>query len=100
MRRSRIATPSYRTFPLVPSYHQYRPETIRAAFEEEGIEAWYRRPPEAFTKGHACAKCGNTAFRREQDILDVWFDSGVSWYAVAERQGMGVPVDLYAALPS
>ena len=32
----------------------------------------------------ACTHCGNTTFRRETDILDVWFDSGVSWFAVAE----------------
>ncbi len=70
-------------------------EQVAQAFEEEGIEAWYRRPPGTFTKGHACAKCGATGFRREQDILDVWWDSGVSWLAVAEREGMGVPVDLY-----
>ena len=53
------------------------------------------RPPKRFTEGHACAKCGKTDFRREQDILDVWWDSGVSWAAVAEKRGMGLPVDLY-----
>ncbi|MFO0582348.1 MAG: isoleucine--tRNA ligase [Anaeromyxobacter sp.] len=70
-------------------------ERVAAAFEEEGIEAWYRRAPADFTKGEKCPKCGKDAFRREQDILDVWWDSGVSWFAVAEREGMGVPVDLY-----
>jgi isoleucyl-tRNA synthetase len=69
-------------------------ENVARAFEEEGIEAWYRRPPAAFTEGAKCA-CGNGAFRREQDILDVWWDSGVSWAAVAEKEGLGVPVDLY-----
>jgi isoleucyl-tRNA synthetase len=70
-------------------------EKVAKAFEEEGIEAWYRRPTSGFTEGHTCAKCGKAAFRREQDILDVWWDSGVSWAAVAEAQGMGVPVDMY-----
>ncbi len=69
-------------------------DNVARAFEEEGIEAWYRRAPEAFTEGAAC-KCGKSAFRREQDILDVWWDSGVSWAAVAEKEGLGVPVDLY-----
>ena len=69
-------------------------ERVARAFEEEGIEAWYRRDPSAFTQGEACA-CGKAEFRREQDILDVWWDSGVSWAAVAEREGLGVPVDLY-----
>jgi isoleucyl-tRNA synthetase len=70
-------------------------ERVAAAFEEEGIEAWYRREPAAFTKGEACPGCGGTAFRREQDILDVWWDSGVSWAAVLEKEGLGVPADLY-----
>jgi isoleucyl-tRNA synthetase len=70
-------------------------ERVARAFEDEGIEAWYRREPGSFTNGATCAKCGKGAFRREQDILDVWWDSGVSWSAVAEREGQGVPVDLY-----
>jgi isoleucyl-tRNA synthetase len=69
-------------------------EHVARAFEEEGIEAWYRRSPSAFTQGETCA-CGKAEFRREQDILDVWWDSGVSWSAVAEKEGLGVPVDLY-----
>ncbi len=69
-------------------------ENVARAFEEDGIEAWYRRPPGSFTHGETC-KCGGASFRREQDILDVWWDSGVSWAAVAEKEGLGVPVDLY-----
>jgi isoleucyl-tRNA synthetase len=69
---------------------------VADAFEQEGIEAWYRRDPAEFTAGAACGQCGGTAFRREQDILDVWWDSGVSWAAVAERDpNLGSPVDLY-----
>jgi isoleucyl-tRNA synthetase len=68
---------------------------VAQAFEEEGIEAWYTRPAVELTGGAACGKCGQAEFRREQDILDVWWDSGVSWEAVAEAGGMGVPVDLY-----
>jgi len=65
-------------------------------FEKEGIEAWYLHEPAHFTKGEACGKCGKTAFRREQDILDVWWDSGVSWAAVAEHgRNSEVPVSLY-----
>ncbi len=70
-------------------------EKVADAFEQDGIEAWYRRPVGEFTQGHTCARCGKATFRREQDILDVWWDSGVSWLAVAEREGLGVPVDLY-----
>jgi isoleucyl-tRNA synthetase len=70
-------------------------ELVARAFEEEGVEAWYRRSPAQFTQGETCPKCGKADFRREQDILDVWWDSGVSWAAVAEKEGMGIPVDLY-----
>src|SRR2546425_759400 len=43
-----------------------------------------------------CPQCGGTAFRPETDILDVWFDSGVSWKAVVERRPeLGGRADLY-----
>jgi isoleucyl-tRNA synthetase len=54
-------------------------------FEREGIEAWDTTPTaELLAAGTACAHCGGTEFRKETDILDVWFDSGTSWFAVAE----------------
>ncbi len=68
---------------------------VADAFDQGGIEAWYEQPAGSFTQGEPCQKCGKTAFRREQDILDVWWDSGSSWAAVAVRRGMGFPVDLY-----
>jgi isoleucyl-tRNA synthetase len=68
---------------------------VADVFEAEGIEAWYQKPAGHFTEGHRCGKCGASGFRREQDFLDVWWDSGSSWAAVAERRGMGFPVDLY-----
>ncbi|MGA8890206.1 MAG: isoleucine--tRNA ligase [Anaeromyxobacteraceae bacterium] len=65
-------------------------------FEKEGIEAWYRHEPAHFTQGEKCGSCGGTSFRREQDILDVWWDSGVSWAAVAEHgTNSEFPVGLY-----
>jgi isoleucyl-tRNA synthetase len=51
----------------------------------EGIEAWHTTPIEnLLPAGAKCAHCGGTEFRKETDILDVWFDSGTSWFAVAE----------------
>jgi isoleucyl-tRNA synthetase len=53
--------------------------------EREGIEAWHTTPIEKLLPaGAKCAHCGGTEFRKETDILDVWFDSGTSWFAVAE----------------
>jgi isoleucyl-tRNA synthetase len=54
--------------------------------EREGIEAWHTIPIENLLPAKAeCAHCGGTEFRKETDILDVWFDSGTSWFAVAEN---------------
>jgi isoleucyl-tRNA synthetase len=55
-------------------------------FERKGAEAWHTVPAEELLgSAHAqCAHCGGKVFRKETDILDVWFDSGVSWLAVCE----------------
>ncbi len=54
-------------------------------FEREGAEAWHTTDVAALLPaGAICAHCGGKAFRKETDILDVWFDSGVSWLAVCE----------------
>jgi isoleucyl-tRNA synthetase len=54
-------------------------------FEDHGVEAWHTTETAALLPTNAtCVHCGGTAFRKETDILDVWFDSGTSWYAVCE----------------
>ena len=54
-------------------------------FEREGAEAWHTTDVAALLpEGAKCAHCGGTEFRKETDILDVWFDSGTSWFAVCE----------------
>ncbi len=54
-------------------------------FERDGVEAWHSPAADALLPaGSVCTHCGGKAFRRETDILDVWFDSGTSWFAVAE----------------
>ncbi len=58
---------------------------VVAEFEKHGAGVWYEKDPVHFGT-MACAKCGKTHFRREEDILDVWFDSGVSWAAVLNRR--------------
>ncbi len=66
-------------------------------FEREGADAWFLRPPaELVPPGLHCPGCGGNAFRLETDILDVWFDSGVSWKAVVEHRGeLAGHADLY-----
>jgi isoleucyl-tRNA synthetase len=72
-------------------------QRVADAVETSGAGAWYTTPVETFLpKGHTCPKCGGTTFRKETDILDVWFDSACSFAAVAAvRENMSIPVDLY-----
>lgn len=64
-------------------------------FREEGADSWYERPTGDF-HDEPCAKCGGTSFRKETDILDVWFDSGCSHVAVLKtREELGWPTDVY-----
>jgi isoleucyl-tRNA synthetase len=64
--------------------------------EREGADFWFEVPAaELAPPGAACGRCGGTAWRKETDILDVWFDSGVSHAAVLERRGLPWPADLY-----
>ncbi len=66
-------------------------------FRREGADAWYQHSPEALLPPKtACAVCGGAKFRKEMDILDVWFESGASWHAVLEAEPeLHFPADLY-----
>ncbi|MBA2378155.1 MAG: isoleucine--tRNA ligase, partial [Blastocatellia bacterium] len=67
-------------------------------FAEETADAWYSRPEsELLPEGFVCAGCGGADFRKETDILDVWFDSGSSCVAVLETRGdtLRFPADVY-----
>jgi isoleucyl-tRNA synthetase len=72
-------------------------QSIVSLFETEGIAAWHTRESEQLLPaGTKCAKCSGADFRKEMDILDVWFDSGVSWHAVMEAEAdIAPPADLY-----
>jgi len=66
-------------------------------FESQGAEAWHSAETDSLLPhGAHCSQCGGTKFRRETDILDVWFDSGSSWNAVLEVEpGLEPPAELY-----
>jgi isoleucyl-tRNA synthetase len=67
-------------------------------FARETADAWYARPEsELLPEGFACPKCNSADFRKETDILDVWFDSGSSCVAVLETRGdnLRFPADVY-----
>jgi len=74
-------------------------ETIKAVqdlFAREGSDAWFiYDASEILPEGYSCS-CGSRSFRKEKDIMDVWFDSGSSHAAVAEpNPELGWPVDMY-----
>ncbi|HWP57323.1 MAG TPA: isoleucine--tRNA ligase [Candidatus Acidoferrales bacterium] len=70
---------------------------VAEIFEREGSDAWFSRPAgELLPEGFLCPRCSGQDFVKEEDILDVWFDSGVSHAAVVEvRPELGGVSDLY-----
>ena len=73
-------------------------DQVARIFEQEGADAWYARPAEELLPpGTRCPHCKSGGpFTKETDILDVWFDSGVSRAAVLERrQSLTWPADMY-----
>lgn len=70
---------------------------ITDSVREYGADIWFEKDPSFFIPPSSrCSKCGNDTFVKEEDILDVWFDSGVSWAAVCkQRKELGYPADMY-----
>ena len=70
---------------------------VSEMFRTEGSDQWYVKPAEEIIpEGIACKKCGCTHFDKEKDIMDVWFDSGVTHAAVLDkRPNLHWPADLY-----
>jgi isoleucyl-tRNA synthetase len=68
-------------------------------FAREGSNAWFSKPATDLLPSPAptCENCGKDNFEKQHDIIDVWFESGVSWAAVAEGKlvAKGEKVDLY-----
>ena len=66
-------------------------------FEKEGCDPWFTKSSEELLpEGTTCPKCGGADFEKEKDILDVWFDSGVSFAGVLETNPeLSFPADLY-----
>ncbi len=72
-------------------------DAVIALFKEKGSDAWFTDAPEEYL-GEACVcpKCGGHHLKADRDILDVWWDSGVSWKAVCEnRAELEYPADMY-----
>ena len=77
-------------------------ETIKHTanlFDKESSDAWVKySEKELLPNNFKCPKCKGENFKKEKDIMDVWFDSGVSWRAVVEKRSEelgSIPVDMY-----
>ncbi len=69
---------------------------ISNIFRAEGSNAWWAKTEEELLPEGAKCACGGTKFRKEKDILDVWFDSGSTWNSVVKARGeLRYPADLY-----
>lgn len=74
-------------------------ENVAKIFEKESSDAWVKySAEELLPQGFKCPKCGKTHFKKENDIMDVWFDSGITWRAVVNKRSeeLGTtPVEMY-----
>ena len=74
-------------------------ENVAKIFEKESSDAWVKySAEELLPQGFRCPKCGKTHFKKENDIMDVWFDSGITWRAVVNKRSeeLGTtPVEMY-----
>lgn len=72
-------------------------EYVASLVEKNGADIWFTNKEEdLLPTGTKCGKCGNAVFRKESDIIDVWFDSGVSHQAVLKNnKSLDYPCELY-----
>ena len=72
--------------------------TLRIAdiFSREGSNAWYTKTPEELLPpGTKCPQCGSAKFEKENNILDVWFESGASHSVLGKSADLPWPSDIY-----
>ncbi|MCF8008338.1 MAG: isoleucine--tRNA ligase [Halanaerobiales bacterium] len=72
-------------------------DAVKEIFAKEGSNAWYKySAKEILPKGYSCPSCGSENISKEEDIMDVWFDSGSSHKAVLEaRDNLSWPAQVY-----
>ena len=72
-------------------------EHVVSRFAEKGADIWFAEEAvDLLPAGTKCSECGGSTFTKEMDILDVWFESGVSYAAVLEpREDLHSPAELY-----
>ncbi|KRQ86557.1 Isoleucine--tRNA ligase [Caloramator mitchellensis] len=69
---------------------------VAEIFKAKGSNAWFEMSPNELLPDGVKCSCGSSSFRKETDIMDVWFDSGSSHVGVLEtRSDLSWPADLY-----
>lgn len=69
---------------------------VQEVFASEGSDAWFAHPAEELLPEGFTCECGSHHFRKETDIMDVWFDSGTSHVGVLQqRPDLRWPADMY-----
>lgn len=70
---------------------------LQEIFAKEGSDAWWARTEkELLPEGFTCPECGCTEFRKESDIMDVWFDSGCTHQGVLKHDPeLDYPCEMY-----
>jgi isoleucyl-tRNA synthetase len=72
--------------------------TLRIAdiFHAEGANSWFvKRADELLPPGTECPQCSSSNFNKENNILDVWFESGTSHNVLGKRDDLPWPADIY-----
>ena len=65
-------------------------------FREYGSNVWFEREAkDLLPEGYTNPASPNGNFTKEEDIMDVWFDSGSTWNGVLREQGLPYPADMY-----
>ena len=70
-------------------------EKIQDIVRKEGTNAWWSKSVEELLPENAVCECGCKKFKKETDIMDVWFDSGSTYQTVLNQRGLGDVADLY-----
>ncbi len=80
-----------------PHYTGVFNQAVAEIVGKEGTNSWFTKSAEQILpKGTKCSKCGNLAFYKDSNIMDVWLESGSSHEAVIRtRKELSYPADLY-----
>ena len=69
---------------------------MAALFSKEGSNSWFTTPEDKLLPSETkCENCGSSNFKKENNILDVWFESGASFNVLERREDLHWPADVY-----